>query len=222
MLILIQLHCSMSVTTCLFGLISTLGLFLLLIRTWAKLCYQSAVFRNSTQRKMDKFESFSARICFQVRLLYASSYTIAHERLNSPALWSKYHRHLSLYTRMAMRRFTRKTNAFSKKWLNLKAGLALHFAYYNFCRKLHRHPAGRGPLGEFYYRHGRRPGRQHFRILSMLSRGAVSNAGWITINSGGSGTGQGAVTYAVASSTGSRSGTMTIAGQTFSVKQKKP
>lgn len=40
----------------------------------------------------------------------------------------------NLTIRMAMRRFTRKTNGFSKKWLNLKAGLALHFAYYNFCR----------------------------------------------------------------------------------------
>ena len=29
------------------------------------------------------------------------------------------------------------TNAFSKKLANLKAALALHFAYYNFCR-IHR------------------------------------------------------------------------------------
>jgi hypothetical protein len=36
--------------------------------------------------------------------------------------------------RMAMRRFTRLTNAFSKKLDNLKAAVALHFAYYNFCR----------------------------------------------------------------------------------------
>jgi hypothetical protein len=34
----------------------------------------------------------------------------------------------------AIRRFTRLTNAFSKKLDNLKAGCALHFAYYNFCR----------------------------------------------------------------------------------------
>ncbi len=40
----------------------------------------------------------------------------------------------SLNIRMAMRRFTRLTNAFSKKWENLKAALALYFAYYNFCR----------------------------------------------------------------------------------------
>lgn len=33
-----------------------------------------------------------------------------------------------------MRRLTRLTNAFSKKWANLKAAYALHFAYYNFCR----------------------------------------------------------------------------------------
>ena len=35
---------------------------------------------------------------------------------------------------MMIRRLTRLTNAFSKKWDNLKAALALHFAYYNFCR----------------------------------------------------------------------------------------
>lgn len=36
--------------------------------------------------------------------------------------------------RMQMRRFTRLTNAFSKKLENLKAAVALHFAHYNFCR----------------------------------------------------------------------------------------
>lgn len=36
--------------------------------------------------------------------------------------------------RMTMRRFTRLTNAFSKKLDNLKLALAIHFAYYNFCR----------------------------------------------------------------------------------------
>jgi hypothetical protein len=35
---------------------------------------------------------------------------------------------------MAMRRFTRLTNAFSKKLAHLKATVALHFAYYDFCR----------------------------------------------------------------------------------------
>lgn len=36
--------------------------------------------------------------------------------------------------RMQIRRLTRLTNAFSKKWENLKAAVALHFAYYNLCR----------------------------------------------------------------------------------------
>jgi hypothetical protein len=35
---------------------------------------------------------------------------------------------------MQMRRFTRLTNAFSKKLTNLKAACALHFAHYNFVR----------------------------------------------------------------------------------------
>jgi transposase InsO family protein len=40
----------------------------------------------------------------------------------------------NLTMRMQMRRLTRLTNAFSKKWENLRAALALHFAYYNYCR----------------------------------------------------------------------------------------
>ena len=35
---------------------------------------------------------------------------------------------------MGMRRMTRLTNGFSKKWENLEAAYALWFAYYNFCR----------------------------------------------------------------------------------------
>jgi transposase-like protein/IS1 family transposase len=40
----------------------------------------------------------------------------------------------NLTMRMQLRRLTRLTNAFSKKLANLKAAVALHFAYYNFCR----------------------------------------------------------------------------------------
>jgi len=40
----------------------------------------------------------------------------------------------NLTMRMQMRRFTRLTNAFSKKLAHLKAACALHFAHYNFCR----------------------------------------------------------------------------------------
>jgi len=40
----------------------------------------------------------------------------------------------NLTMRMKMRRFTRLTNAFSKKVENLEAAVALHFMHYNFCR----------------------------------------------------------------------------------------
>jgi len=40
----------------------------------------------------------------------------------------------NLTMRMSMRRFTRLTNAFSKKVENLSHALSLHFMYYNFCR----------------------------------------------------------------------------------------
>lgn len=40
----------------------------------------------------------------------------------------------NLTMRMSMRRFTRLTNAFSKKLPNLKAAVGLHFAHYNYVR----------------------------------------------------------------------------------------
>ena len=40
----------------------------------------------------------------------------------------------NLTMRMSMRRFTRLTNAFSKKVDNLRAAVSLHFAHYNFVR----------------------------------------------------------------------------------------
>ena len=40
----------------------------------------------------------------------------------------------NLSIRMGMRRMTRLTNGFSKKWENLEAAYALWFAYYNWCR----------------------------------------------------------------------------------------
>jgi Viral BACON domain/Putative binding domain, N-terminal len=49
---------------------------------------------------------------------------------------------------------------------------------------------------------------------------AKSNASWITVTSGASGSGDGTVNFTVASTTGpSRSGTLTIAGRTFTVNQ---
>jgi hypothetical protein len=49
---------------------------------------------------------------------------------------------------------------------------------------------------------------------------AVSNVSWITITSGSNGSGNGSVSFSVAANTGlARTGTITIAGQTFTVTQ---
>lgn len=53
---------------------------------------------------------------------------------NPKNICTSYIERQNLTIRMQMRRFTRLTNAFSKKLENLKAALALHFAHYNFMR----------------------------------------------------------------------------------------
>jgi IS1 transposase len=49
----------------------------------------------------------------------------------------------NLTMRMTIRRLTRLTNAFSKKWQNHEAALALYFAFYNYCRPHITEQAGR-------------------------------------------------------------------------------
>src|SRR6185436_13295959 len=57
-------------------------------------------------------------------------------------------------------------------------------------------------------------------IASTCSWTAVSNDPFITVSGGGSGTGNGTVTLTVAANTGAaRAGSVTIAGQTFTVTQ---
>ena len=58
-------------------------------------------------------------------------------------------------------------------------------------------------------------------VASSCSWTATSNASWITITSGASGSGNGTVTYVVAANSGTttRTGTLTIAGKTFTVLQ---
>lgn len=41
----------------------------------------------------------------------------------------------AVLVKVQVRRMTRLTNAFSKKWRNHAAALAIHFARYNFCVK---------------------------------------------------------------------------------------
>ncbi len=57
----------------------------------------------------------------------------------------------NLTMRMSMRRFTQLTNAFSKKIEDLAHAVALHFMYYNYCRKhqtLNKTPAQKAGLAD--------------------------------------------------------------------------
>jgi len=60
------------------------------------------------------------------------SYVTGRPDLNTAS--TSYVERQNLTMRMNMRRFTRLTNAFSKKLENLKAAVALHFAHYDFVR----------------------------------------------------------------------------------------
>ena len=97
-------------------------------------------------------ESFGADIDFaQLTKLYGDYGQIGSERYSpSPIaqviskvrqgdpdpkhISTSYVERQNLTMRMQMRRLTRLTNAFSKKVENLKAAVALHFAWYNFVR----------------------------------------------------------------------------------------
>lgn len=97
--------------------------------------------------------AFGADIDYAVvHKIYASESAKAGERTYSPAkctgvekkrimgdpkmrlVSTSYVERQNLTMRMGMRRFTRLTNAFSKKIENHTAAVAIHFAYYNLCR----------------------------------------------------------------------------------------
>ncbi len=59
--------------------------------------------------------------------------TVAGRPVDERICTSHAERH-NLTIRMQVRRMTRLTNAFSKKWENHEAALGLFFAFYNFCR----------------------------------------------------------------------------------------
>lgn len=71
---------------------------------------------------------------------YSSAECVATEKHilqgnpNPKLISTSYVERQNLTMRMSMRRFTRLTNAFSKKIENLEYAVALHFMYYNFAR----------------------------------------------------------------------------------------
>lgn len=60
--------------------------------------------------------------------------TIVQGKPDKKNISTSYVERQNLTMRMNMRRFTRLTNAFSKKIENLEHAVALHFFHYNFCR----------------------------------------------------------------------------------------
>ncbi len=74
---------------------------------------------------------------------YSTSGVLSSEKIvcngkpNVDLISTSYVERLNASTRLFMRRMTRLTLAFSKKYENFEAAMALHFAYYNFSR-VHR------------------------------------------------------------------------------------
>ncbi len=64
---------------------------------------------------------------------------------NMDAVCTSHIERSNLSIRMGVRRMTRLTNAFSKKWENHEAHLAIWFLYYNFCRPHTTLSKGREP-----------------------------------------------------------------------------
>ncbi|MFA5015467.1 MAG: IS1 family transposase [Actinomycetota bacterium] len=64
----------------------------------------------------------------------ATDIRIMQGKPNPKLISTSYVERQNLTMRMSMRRFTRLTNAFSKKIENLEYAVALHFMYYNFAR----------------------------------------------------------------------------------------
>jgi hypothetical protein len=74
------------------------------------------------------------RVSLQPRRLHGHQEEQDDRRARPEHLSTSYVERQNLTMRMSMRRFTRLTNAFSKKMENHTAAIALHFMNYNFAR----------------------------------------------------------------------------------------
>jgi IS1 family transposase len=85
-----------------------------------------------------KIYGFDGEVSREVRYSQAECIRADQEKINgtpeSRHISTSFVERNNLTMRMGMRRFTRLTNAFSKKVDNLACAVALHFMYYNFCR----------------------------------------------------------------------------------------
>jgi IS1 family transposase len=84
------------------------------------------VYGRETSNKPER--RYSPAVCLEV---------VPHRVTGHPDpayISTSYVERLNLTMRMSMRRYTRLTNAFSKKVENLAAAVSLHFMHYNFCR----------------------------------------------------------------------------------------
>ena len=61
-------------------------------------------------------------------------WSLSWENLDTRRIRTSHVERQNLTIRVCVRRQTRLTNAFSKRWENLWAAYCLHFADYNFCR----------------------------------------------------------------------------------------
>lgn len=66
--------------------------------------------------------------------IISAQLSVMTRRPDSRHISTSYVERQNLTIRMSMRRFTRLTNAFSKKLETLKRAVASHFMYYNFVR----------------------------------------------------------------------------------------
>ena len=79
-------------------------------------------------------KEIDSETCYSPAKCIGANSHIVQGKPDPTKISTSYAERQNLTMRMSMRRFTRLTNAFSKKIENLEHAVALHFMYYNFAR----------------------------------------------------------------------------------------